>query len=107
MKSYRYEELTKLSSQELSDLAKLNGFAIIAKADVEERIVRFLENESRYRNSSRRLRDRLHYLLGGRHGFAVIPFVTLWNSAKINGLDVAQVCRGTVRHFIFSRTTEY
>lgn len=92
MKSISYQSLSSLNNAEIESLMQSpEGFVVMASRNEKNNIMGFLENENRYLAGQRGLLDRLKYLWGGWRGFLIIPFVTVWNRALINGFVMDSV----------------
>ncbi|UOD31537.1 hypothetical protein INH39_07545 [Massilia violaceinigra] len=89
MKLIEFDHLASLRQDEIDELitSKLE-FVIVADGEKKSSLLSFLENEERYFNGKRRLLERIAYLWGARHAFSIIPFVTIWNKALMNGLEI-------------------
>ncbi len=80
----------RLPSPELDRiLSQHQSFVVVAQLKMGKSIALFLANENKYRLSTKRLKDRVKYVWGGRHGFLAVDIVTIWNNAKMKGYEIS------------------
>ncbi|MDQ1817706.1 hypothetical protein RBA41_30835 [Massilia sp. CCM 9210] len=89
MKTIEFDHLASLMQDEIEELIMSTiEFVIVADGAKKHALLSFLESEEKYFNGERRFLDRIAYLWGARHAFSIIPFVTVWNKALINGFEI-------------------
>jgi hypothetical protein len=76
------------------------GFAISADQKTTDAIVKFVENEKRFLANKKSWRTRLAYLWGGLPGFSVVPFIGVWNSARLNGVIIKSIDKTGANYLI-------
>lgn len=92
MRAYRYEDLSKLTYDEIVEITVVpESFKVIGDRADGRRICDFLDNERIFANSDKSLKSRLRYLVGGLAGMFVPNFVSLWNRAVMSGFRVDRV----------------
>lgn len=92
MKLVPYAHLLSLRSADINELIRLSdGFAIVVNRKLKNKIVKFLENEKRFLGGKKNLVTRLAYIWGARGSFSIIPFVSIWNRAMIEGITIQSI----------------
>lgn len=92
MRTIYQEELRNLTYEQVKAVtAGGEVLTAVFEKPAGSRILRFLDNESRYIASDRSFASRLRYLIAGIASRPDPSFVALWNRAIIDGYRVEEV----------------
>lgn len=105
MRRLDYGSLRSMGFEKIREfVAGMDEFLIAVENSDGLRIQKFLENEEIFSASGKNLAARLRYVWGGRHGFRIADFLSIWSAAKMRGFCIRHVGqRGAIYEFHFSR----